>query len=220
MPGQDTKKRIVSAFVERVEGGSLGRVRVAELISALGINRNTFYYYFPSKYDVAMSVLFEDLDRELRARLDDRELVFSTLPGKDQLDTHYAVYTHVETGARTLDASAFIESLTSSLLARRRFYGKLFTRDENDFTLRIRNLYEPLLASDADFMLGGRYMPPQTKRMLVSWCVAGILDCAEFAVREGDREMLDKAANPFSNVIHESLFAAIQAHPVNRKSSR
>lgn len=220
MSGQDTKKRIVDAFIERVEDGSLDKVRVAELIAALNINRNTFYYYFPSKYDVAMSVLFCDLDRELRARLGNGELVFSTLPGKDQLDTSYAIYTHVETGARTLDASCFVESLTSCLLARRRFYGKLFTREENDFTLRIRNLYEPLLASDVDFMLGGRYMPPQTKRMLVSWCAAGILDCAEFAVREGDESMLDSAVNPFSNIIHESLFSAIQSHPVNRRSGR
>lgn len=220
MSGQDTKKRIVDAFIERVEEGSLGKVRVAELIGALQINRNTFYYYFPSKYDVAMSVLFEDLDRELRSRLNESELVYSTLPGKDQLDTRYAIYAHVETGARTLDASAFTQSLVSCLLARRRFYGKLFTREENDFTLRIRNLYEPLLAADADFMLGGRYMPPQTKRLLVSWCVAGILDCAEFIVREGGSELLDSSANPFANVIHESLFAAIQAHPVNRRSGR
>ena len=220
MAKQETRQAIIDAFVERVEKSSLSSVRVAELISSLGINRNSFYYYFPSKFDVAMSVFFEDMDRKLCSKLPTEELVYSTLPGKDSLDRRYAIYTHVETGARTLDASEFTRALMHCIIDRHSFYRKLFRREELDFELRVKNLYEPLIASDVDFMLGGRFMPEQTRRMLVSLGTSELITCAELCAAEPDDSLLSEQTNPFANIIHESLFNAIQSHPVKRQQRR
>ena len=57
MAKRDTRAEIAAAFKESVRKTSLSQTRVADLISELGRNRNTFYYHFRDIPDVVEFVL-------------------------------------------------------------------------------------------------------------------------------------------------------------------
>ena len=62
----DTQQLIVDGLCSKVRTIPLSRVRLAELINDLNINRNTFYYYFSSKFEVAYYAFRRDLDARIR----------------------------------------------------------------------------------------------------------------------------------------------------------
>ena len=66
MAKRDTRQLIADAFVGAVRETSLSRVRIADLIDELGINRNTYYYHFSSKLETALWVFRCALDEKLR----------------------------------------------------------------------------------------------------------------------------------------------------------
>lgn len=214
---RNTRQDIVDAFILAVEQSSLSKLRIADLIAELGINRNTFYYHFSSKYDVALLVLCADLDSELRSALPERNLIYCKFSENELNKFPLAYYTHVETGARTLDSSVFMRSFVHCTLKRPLFYRKLFSDDELDFRQHLDTLYKPAVERDIEFILDGRYMPPVTKRMLTQMATRYISSVTRFCLKdcEGDL-MLDDRVNPFWNIIHESLYNAIQTHPINR----
>ena len=53
MEERSTRFAIAEEFKRMVRETSLSKVRVADLIANMGINRNTFYYHYASKMDVA-----------------------------------------------------------------------------------------------------------------------------------------------------------------------
>ena len=116
MPKRDTRAEIATAFKESVRKTSLSQTRVADLISELSVNRNTFYYHFGSKYDVAMWIFRTSLAAKLRHDFPESQLVSapfsSTGAGKDSLP----YYVHKETGARTLDTSGYYKALVATVL--------------------------------------------------------------------------------------------------------
>ena len=89
MAKRDTRAEIAAAFKESVRKTSLSQTRVADLISELGVNRNTFYYHFGSKYDVAMWLFRTSLAAKLRHDFPESQLVSapfsSTGAGKDAI---------------------------------------------------------------------------------------------------------------------------------------
>lgn len=217
---KDTRQDIVDAFVGRVENASLSKVRIAELISTLGINRNTFYYYFSNKQDVAMYVLRTDLDFELRSTFPERELICAPCFDKDD-EPPLAYYIHVETGARTLDASGFMRSFVRAALSRPAFYRKLFNAQEPDFSRSVASLYWPVIEHDIDFILDGRYLPAPMRRLFTNHSARYIISTTRFCLEDNDgASLLDDRTNPFWNILHESLYNAIQAHPVNRYAKK
>lgn len=214
---RDTRQEIVDTFIKMVEETSFSKARIAELTERLDINRNTFYYYFSDKQDIAMLVLRTDLDQELREAFPSTELICSPCFGRDAEKTPLAYYVHVETGARTLDASGFLRALARCTLARPTFYRKLFSPQELGFARGLATLYWPVIEDDINFVLDGRYMPTVTKRMLASLCVRYIISTTRFCLEDSDgASLLDDRVNPFWNMMHESLYAAIQSHPMNR----
>lgn len=211
------RQAITEAFVSMVEETSLSRTRIADIIEKLAINRNTFYYYFSGKYEVALWVLRSDLDAELRALFPDKELVSAPFETKRGSEKPLAYYVHVETGARTLDCSEFLKAFVRCMLRRREFYRKVFDIRELEFWQCAVNLYYPALENDIRFILDGRYMPDETKRMLALQATRHVLSTIAFCLESGEHEaLLDDKTNPFWNIIHESLYAAIQSHPINR----
>ena len=218
---RNMRQTIADAFVSMVEETSLARVRIADIIARLDINRNTFYYHFSSKYDVALWVLRTDLDAELRAALPDNELVCLPLESKRCIETPLAYYAHVETGARTLDCSKFLKAFARCTLGRQDFYRKLFDIRELEFWHCLTDLYYPAVEGDIEFILGGRYMPDATRGRLASLCTRHLLSTVAFCLESDEREtLLNDKANPFWNIVHESLYAAIQSHPINRYGPR
>ncbi len=220
MAKRNTRQAIVELFIQRVEESSLSKVHVADLISDLGLNRNTFYYHFPSKQDLALGIFLEDLDVRLRESFKPRWLEFTALAGKGQKDREYAFYAHVETGAHMLDSSEFTRCLLSVLGTRRSFYRRLFDKRELDFLISVRNLYQPQLAADIEFILGGRYMPSQTKNLLAVQSMNALAATIDCHLGEPDDALLDDAVNPFLNLMNESLSQAILTHPINRRPRR
>lgn len=91
MPKRDTRAEIAAAFKESVRKTSLSQTRVADLISELGVNRNTFYYHFGSKYDVAMWIFRTSLAAKLRHDFPESQLVSAPFPRQAQVKTHYPI---------------------------------------------------------------------------------------------------------------------------------
>ena len=211
------KQAIVDAFIAKVEAESLRAVQVAKLIKELGVNRNTFYYHFPSKYDVALHVFRVDLAPRLSAAFPEDELVYARFgQGPDACDLPF--YVHREIGARTLDFGDFFKELVRCVLARPLFYRNLFNRKEPEFKALIDGLYRPAVSNDLSFVLGGRYLPPSTFHFFECKYTDLIYETAEYYLKHTlDAEsMLNDAVNPFWNMPYESLVYELQMHPINR----
>ena len=211
------KQAIVEAFIEKVEASSLRAVQIAKLIKELGVNRNTFYYYFTSKYDVALYVFRRDLALRLSAAFPESELVYARVsqgPDTDELP----FYVHREIGARTLDFSDFFKELVRCVLERPSFYGNVFNRKEPEFKTLVDELYRPAVRNDLEFVLGGRYLPPSTFQLFEHKYTNLVYETAEYYLKHSrDAEaMLNDAVNPFWNMPYESLVYGLQTHTVNR----
>lgn len=217
MAVNSAKQAIVDALIATVEAGSLRSVQVAKLIKELGINRNTFYYHFPSKYDVALYVFRTDLADALVRAFPEYELVYAPL-GPDPQAAELPFYVHREIGARTLDFGDFFKTLVRCVLARPQFYGKVFERRESEFRALVYELYRPAVTADLKFVLGGRYMPPSTFDFFCHRYTHLVYETAEYYLKHSrDAEtMLDNAVNPFWNMPYESLVHSLQMHTIPR----
>ena len=213
----NAKQIIVDEFIARVEAGSLKAVHVSKLIKELGINRNTFYYHFTSKYDVAMFVFRTDLAHELERVFPQEELVYSPIDAKAGAQ-ELAFYTHREIAARTLDSGEFYKTLVRCLLKRQAFYRGLFDQQEPEFLTLVDALYRPAAQDDLEFMLGGRYLPDPTFELLVTLIASQVPSVARYyLLHTRDAELLlDDKVNPFWNITHETLLHELQNHPINR----
>ena len=220
MAKRDTRQLITNAFVDVVRKTSLSRVRIADLIEQLGINRNTYYYHFSSKHETALWVFRCALHEQLSALLPASQLI--SQPFSKRIPQKLALYSHVEIGARTLDASLFTKGLLQCVAADSTFYRKLFTVMEPEFVGTVERMYYPLLVDDITFILDGRYMPPETLAMLATLGARSLVGTVEFFLQNPSmqKDLLDERVNPFANALQESLFEIIQAHPINRYSRR
>lgn len=211
------KQAIVEVFISAVEAKSLRAVQVSRLIEELGVNRNTFYYHFPSKYDVALHVFRTDLARFLADAFPEYELL--NAPVTSELGAQeLPYYVHREIGARTLDFGDFFKTLVRCVMTRPTFYGRLFDRTEPEFRALIEALYRPAVVQDLEFVLGGRYLPPSTFEFFANKYTALIYETAEYYLKHSrDAEaMLDDAVNPFWNMPYEALVYELQLHSVKR----
>lgn len=75
MDRDNARDLIVAAFRTRMRTTPFAKLRVSDLIKELGLNRNTFYYHFSGKGDLALFAFREDLDRRLRTIAPERELL-------------------------------------------------------------------------------------------------------------------------------------------------
>ena len=212
-----TKQAIVDAVIARVEEESLRSVQIAKLIKQLGINRNTFYYHFASKYDVALFVFRTDLAQALAASFPEHELVYAPV-GNEPDSEELPFYVHREIGARTLDFGDFFKTLVRCVLERPQFYSKLFERRESEFRTLVYGLYRPTVESDLKFVLGGRYLPPSTFEFFCHKYTHLVYETAEYYLKHTrDAEaMLSDSVNPFWNMPYESLVYSLQMHTIRR----
>lgn len=218
---RNTKQIIADAFTRGVLTSSLAHVHIADLIQELGINRNTFYYHFASKYDVALWILEQELSQQLEAEFEPDELIYLPATTGESKARRIAYYARVESGAHALDESRFMKAFVRCVSAHKDFYRKLINPQEIEFKQYLFSRYYPALEDDIRFILGGRYMPETTMRMLATIGTRTIILSLEFCLSLNDgEEMLDDRVYPFWNLYHEALSAAIIEHPINRYSSR
>ena len=214
----DMKQKIIDAVVETTESSSFKNVQIAKIVKALGVNHNTFYYHFGSKYDVALWVFRHDLARELRGAIPAAELVEAPLTS-GSITVSLPYYMHREIGARLLDHGDFYKGLVACVMQRPLFYGKLFNDQEPEFKARIADLYRPAIQDDIRFILDGRYMPRETFEYMVSMHLDDVLRIPFYhlAHPSDSRALLDDDENPFWNLSYELLTGELQKHPINKK---
>ena len=151
MAQNEMKATIGKALRQRVCAASLSKARVSDITDSLKINRNTFYYHFSNKFEVAEWTFLAHLSDELSNRLPARQLVTCRFPASGGDDCELAFYSHVETGARTLDFEEFFHGLITCLLADRTYYSRLFNAQEPEFTQWATELWAGAVAADIDF---------------------------------------------------------------------
>lgn len=217
MVDTNTKQTIVNAFIDKVSVDSLRGVHVAKLIKELGINRNTFYYHFDSKFDVALYVFRVDLAWQLRETFPADELISLPVDTKRKSET-LPYYIHCEVGAHTLDVSGFYKAIVRCVLGRPSFYKSLFDFSQLEFRMCFEGLYRPAITSDLKFVLGGRYLPQSVFDYFVDYYTRYPFQIAEYYLRHSSvaEEMLDDKVNPFWNMPYETLSRALQSHVVYR----
>lgn len=217
MSAVTVREQIIDYVIETTESSSLGNVHVSKLIKELEINRNTFYYHFDSKLDVAIYVFRTDLAKVLTARVPQDYLIETELPLKPRPKS-LPYYMHREIGARLLDHSEFFKSLVHCVTSRPQFYRKLFTMNEPEIKTRVFELFRPAIENDVRFVLGGRYMPRETFDFLVSQQLESLyqLPCYHLANPSSSQNLLDDSLNPFWNYSHETLMTELQNHPIKK----
>lgn len=217
MSAVTVREQIIDYVIETTESSSLGNVHVSKLVKELEINRNTFYYHFDSKLDVAIYVFRTDLAKVLTARVPQDYLIETELPLKPRPKS-LPYYMHREIGARLLDHSEFFKSLVHCVTSRPQFYRKLFTMNEPEIKTRVFELFRPAIENDVRFVLGGRYMPRETFDFLVSQQLESLyqLPCYHLANPSSSQNLLDDSLNPFWNYSHETLMTELQNHPIKK----
>ena len=217
---KEMRKQIADEFKRMVTEKSLSKVRIAELIDSLGINRNTFYYYYGSKLDVAYWIFRWDLNRALEQELPSALLVYSDCELKDGSVERLAYWTRVETGARTLDGTKFFHALMHCLHDNAPYYRKVFTPSEGEFIDWLSGLWSAAAKKDIDFILSGRPMNESARNFLArayaSQIIVQVITCMlpEF----GDiLEEPEKYA--YWNSTFEGVRASIERNPSGLEKS-
>lgn len=62
---QFTKIAIKKTFIDLLNEKSFDKITVQEIVSRLGINRNTFYYYYEDKYDLIKKIFEEEAQKAI-----------------------------------------------------------------------------------------------------------------------------------------------------------
>lgn len=214
----NVKSEIGSALRERVCATSLSKTRISDITDELGINRNTFYYHFANKYEVAGWTFLCRLSDELTARLPAKQLVTMRFPASAATEPEFAYYTHVETGARTLDFEDFFHGLISCLLSDRDYFAKLFNQREPEFMQWATGIWTNAATADIDFVLSGRYMPNPTRNAISAMYGNAYASLAQWCLKNPDEAgaLLDSNVFPHWNALHNALFATIQEHPTSK----
>lgn len=217
MSAPDTKVLIANTFIGMVTERPYEKVRISGLIEACQVSRTAFYYHFPNKVSIAMWIFRTDLTHALQNNLPASKLI--TCPVDERQEDELPYYVHDEMGGHALDATDFFVSLSECLLKNVALYKSLLMDPSHEFCTQITLLYTPAIIDDLAFMLGSRYLPEQTKGMLIELSVAHIINFIRFIVFRinPDETTNRQAITPFCNYLHESLYNALRAHPMQRR---
>lgn len=222
MPKRDTRLEIAEICHTQVVEASLASVRVNELIKAAGVNRNTFYYHYSSKYDVVEWYFRRDLAQHLRHVLPESQLVYRAPGAEPDAFASLPYYARREVAARAYDHSLFMKALITCIADDAPFYRKLFTAREMEFVDYAKGIWREAFLDDIALVLDGRYLPEETRLILADNCASVVVNSASFCLGdlERTRMLLDDDVNPFWNAIPEALNGMIRKYPVNPKPTR
>ncbi len=217
---KDMRKQIADEFKRMVVEKSLSKVRIAELIDTLGINRNTFYYYYGSKLDVAYWIFRWDLSRALERELPSGLLVYSDCELKDGSVERLAYWTHVETGARTLDGTKFFNALIHCLHDNAPYYRKVFTPSEDEFVDWLCGLWSAAAKKDIDFILSGRPMNEPVRNFLARSYASQIIVQAMTCMLPEFGDILEEPEKyAYWNATFEGVRTSIERNPSGLEKS-
>ena len=222
--GGNTKEKLAQIYIDMVADDGPADVRVLDIVRKAGVNKNSFYYHFSSKYSVAYWIFRTDIASMIEEVFDCSSHVFpaqDSVAVEKDLFPELPYYVRLLTGARMFDQGAFLKQMVLALRKRQKFYRAMFKDQEPDnLKLYIQNLYYPAFLQDIEFIADGRYIPAQTRGFLARGSLALFVGMLENLVcsKELPDEVLDDAENPFWNILPESIEGAIRNHPVTATS--
>jgi AcrR family transcriptional regulator len=94
--GDDREQAILTTLERLLEQRPLAEISVDDLAKGAGLSRPTFYFYFPSK-DAVLLTLFEKVLAEADATFEDRAADYSTDPARAWHDSIYAFFEPLRT---------------------------------------------------------------------------------------------------------------------------
>lgn len=206
---------IESAFIDHVSDDGLSKVQISLLTGELGLNRNTFYYYYADKFDLAKVIFLQDFAVEIGNDYDASALQYYTRTFRRKTE-RYPYYARLEVGAHMFDMSLFLRHLMNVCLKRLPFYRNLFAMNETQWLWEFGEMYYPELRRDVTLVLGGRYLDDCAVDYLARLGVNSILTTIQYALKypEAVKTLSDSRYEPFLNFYWESLSEMIRNHPV------
>ena len=64
--GSITRRAIMTSFIKILEAKPLSQITIREIVEKCGVNRNTFYYYFPGIPELVESMINEETDAVIK----------------------------------------------------------------------------------------------------------------------------------------------------------
>lgn len=223
----EAKLSFAEAFVALSETVSVDKITVGQVVDKIGKSRKTFYYHFVDKDELIQWLFRYDLACELVVFFPEEKLLYQ---GADEphafADLPFYVRNVGPDG--TINNALFFEALSRSLVKRRPYYQKLFSRVGYD-TLDdyLHRIFTPCLKQDVLYLIElelakvREIHATQLREDIEGTPAVDFL--AEFYtgafISRLIRRLYDAQANrtlddirPFENIIHESLHRMIQAH--------
>lgn len=217
LPGE-----IADAYIEAVLDQGPQKVRVLDLAKGLGINKNSYYYYFSSKNSIGYWIFRRDVANMLDECIAPEHHVFLSddeFPFDRTRYASFAYYARIPSGVRMLDQGEFFKQLVVYLRRRQQFYRLMFQdRSSDNLVTYMNRYYEHALLRDVQIIADGRYLPAETHTFLARSFTKLFLGMLVDLVIEPELPdvLLNASSNPFWNISAEAINEAIRNHPISR----
>ncbi len=199
------KHRIADAFIELAREKDPMKVSVRDVSAALGVNRKTFYYHFPSKEMLVNWVFRRDLGHALRDDFPQSQLVFE--PRDSSPYAKYPFYVHIEDDHGCLSHGSFFLLVSRCMNARPYLYPPLLrTADLGSLQAYLFDLYKRAFEQDILFIF--RDMEPGSEALdfMAEFYSAAFIGQIVRRILSSKQPRSISEVCPFDNIIHGSLY--------------
>src|ERR1043165_7451956 len=69
-PDQGTRQKLIDTATDLIWTSSYGSVSVDDICKAAGVKKGSFYHYFPSKIDLAMTTMEEHYEQVIKPEME------------------------------------------------------------------------------------------------------------------------------------------------------
>lgn len=196
------KNEIIQQFHERVSASSLSKVHIKDIVDALDINRNSFYYHFDNKYDVAIWIFRHDLAKKLSHAAPEKYLI--SMPVNNSNDSEpFFIRNH----RRAMNETPFMMAFAHCLLDDVQFYRQVFTLEEPELITSLTEMYENViykeLSAQQDITNTDKtFIGPIASIRAISIIMGGV-----YLLRPSTnvQKLLDDPQNPFWEIPYKAV---------------
>lgn len=198
------KRHIADTFIELAQKKDPMKVSVRDISTALGVNRKTFYYHFPSKEVLVNWVFRRDLGHDLRDAFPQSQLVFE--PRDSSPYANYPYYVHIEDEQGCLSHGEFFLLVSRCMNARPYLYPSLLrTADLGSLQAYLFDLYKRAFEQDILFIFRGAEPGSQALDFMAEFYSAAFIGQIVRRILASRQPRSIDDVRPFDNIIHGSL---------------
>ena len=211
-----TKELLANAFIESCQKVSFDKISIADIVTPLGLNRNTFYYHFVDRSELIQWIYRRDIALQLKKLTELKNLIY--LNEEKGVCSEFPYYVFIKSGIRSIDNSPFFSAFNACLQNRRKYYANIFSGEErSSFESYLYALYLPALTKDIEFILSKRYLNQEDLSFLAEFYTGAFL--SYFKRRLYDKKATDYTTGmgSFGNIIHSSLEQEIREQQLSRR---